>query len=76
MIGCTQPRRVAAVNVAERAAEEFGCQLGEEVGYSIRFDDCTSGNTLIRYMTDGMLLREAKTDSLLRKYSVVMVRIK
>lgn len=57
MIGCTQPRRVAAVSVAKRVAEEFGCSLGEEVGYSIRFEDCTSKATIIKYMTDGMLMR-------------------
>jgi ATP-dependent RNA helicase DHX8/PRP22 len=57
MIGCTQPRRVAAVSVAKRVAEEYGCSLGDEVGYSIRFEDCTSKATLIKYMTDGMLMR-------------------
>jgi ATP-dependent RNA helicase DHX8/PRP22 len=57
MIGCTQPRRVAAVSVAKRVAEEYGCSLGEEVGYSIRFEDCTSKATIIKYMTDGMLMR-------------------
>ena len=58
VIGCTQPRRVAAMSVAKRVAEEFGCRLGQEVGYSIRFEDCTSPETTIKYMTDGMLLRE------------------
>lgn len=43
MIGCTQPRRVAAMSVAARVAEEMGVKLGNEVGYSIRFEDCTSG---------------------------------
>ena len=57
MIGCTQPRRVAAVSVAKRVAEEYGCSLGEQVGYSIRFEDCTSRDTIIKYMTDGMLMR-------------------
>jgi len=57
LIGCTQPRRVAAVSVAKRVAEEFGCTLGEQVGYSIRFEDCTSSQTIIKYMTDGMLMR-------------------
>jgi HrpA-like RNA helicase len=56
-IACTQPRRVAAMSVAKRVSEEFGCRLGEEVGYSIRFDDCTSQQTAIKYMTDGMLTR-------------------
>ena len=53
-IGCTQPRRVAAMSVAKRVSEEFGCRLGEEVGYAIRFEDCTSKDTVIKYMTDGM----------------------
>ncbi|KAK1325862.1 putative pre-mRNA-splicing factor ATP-dependent RNA helicase [Acorus calamus] len=51
-IGCTQPRRVAAMSVAKRVAEEFGCRLGEEVGYAIRFEDCTGPETVIKYMTD------------------------
>jgi ATP-dependent RNA helicase DHX8/PRP22 len=54
IIGCTQPRRVAAVSVAKRVSEEVGCQLGQEVGYTIRFEDCTSPATKIKYMTDGM----------------------
>ena len=54
MIGCTQPRRVAAVSVAKRVSEEVGCQLGQEVGYTIRFEDVTSPATKIKYMTDGM----------------------
>lgn len=52
-IACTQPRRVAAMSVAKRVSEEVGCRLGEQVGYSIRFDDCTSPQTVIKYMTDG-----------------------
>ena len=54
-IGCTQPRRVAAMSVAKRVAEEFGCLLGQDVGYTIRFEDCTSNDTVIKYMTEGML---------------------
>ncbi len=61
-IGCTQPRRVAAMSVAKRVAEEVGCRLGQEVGYTIRFEDCTSADTKIKYMTDGMLLRECLID--------------
>lgn len=57
LIGVTQPRRVAAVTVAKRVAEECGVQLGQKVGYSVRFDDMTSGSTRIKYMTDGLLLR-------------------
>lgn len=52
-IGCTQPRRVAAMSVAARVAEEMGKKLGNEVGYSIRFEDCTTERTKIKYMTDG-----------------------
>lgn len=49
-IGCTQPRRVAAMSVAKRVAEEFGCRLGQEVGYTIRFEDCTSPETIIKFV--------------------------
>ena len=73
IIGCTQPRRVAAMSVAKRVAEEFGCRLGQEVGYSIRFEDCTSPETVIKYMTDGMLLRECLVDTNLSRYSLIML---
>ncbi|KAI5289572.1 DEAH-box ATP-dependent RNA helicase prp22 [Ascosphaera aggregata] len=73
IIGCTQPRRVAAVSVAKRVAEEVGCELGAEVGYTIRFEDCTSPETKIKYMTDGILQREILMDPNLRKYSVIML---
>lgn len=73
IIGCTQPRRVAAMSVAKRVAEEVGCKLGQEVGYTIRFEDCTSPDTKIKYMTDGMLEREILLDPNLRKYSVIML---
>ncbi|XP_058984979.1 ATP-dependent RNA helicase DHX8 [Musca domestica] len=72
-IGCTQPRRVAAMSVAKRVAEEFGCRLGQEVGYTIRFEDCTSPETVIKYMTDGMLLRECLIEADLKSYSVIML---
>ncbi|TNN05335.1 ATP-dependent RNA helicase DHX8 [Schistosoma japonicum] len=72
-IGCTQPRRVAAMSVAKRVSEEFGCRLGQEVGYTIRFEDCTAPETKIKYMTDGMLLRECLIDPDLRQYSVIML---
>jgi ATP-dependent RNA helicase DHX8/PRP22 len=72
-IGCTQPRRVAAISVAKRVAEECEVKLGAEVGYSIRFEDCTSPETKIKYMTDGMLLRECLTDPELKQYSVIML---
>ena len=73
IIGCTQPRRVAAMSVAKRVAEEVGCKLGQEVGYTIRFEDCTSPDTKIKYMTDGMLEREVLMDPNLRRYSVIML---
>ncbi|KAJ3119772.1 DEAH-box ATP-dependent RNA helicase prp22 [Nowakowskiella sp. JEL0407] len=73
MIGCTQPRRVAAMSVAKRVAEEVGCRLGQEVGYSIRFEDCTSPDTKIKYMTDGLMMRECLVDSELSKYSVIIL---
>ncbi|KAH9908006.1 P-loop containing nucleoside triphosphate hydrolase protein [Xylariomycetidae sp. FL2044] len=73
IIGVTQPRRVAATTVAIRVAEEFGCDLGKEVGYSIRFEDVTSAATRIKFLTDGLLIREALVDPLLSRYSVIMV---
>jgi len=73
IVGCTQPRRVAAVSVAKRVAEEYGARLGEEVGYSIRFDQCTSPETVIKYMTDGMLMREYLADHRLTRYSALML---
>lgn len=73
IIGCTQPRRVAAMSVAKRVAEEYGCQLGQEVGYTIRFEDCTSPSTVIKYMTDGMLMREYLADNDLSKYIAIML---
>ncbi|KAI8539403.1 hypothetical protein RHMOL_Rhmol09G0180300 [Rhododendron molle] len=73
IIGITQPRRVAAVSVAKRVAEECGVEMGQRVGYSIRFDDMTSSSTRIKYMTDGLLLREALLDKYLSKYSVIIV---
>lgn len=73
MIGCTQPRRVAAMSVAARVATEMNCKLGNEVGYSIRFEDCTSDKTKIKYMTDGMLLREFLTEPDLKSYSCMII---
>jgi ATP-dependent RNA helicase DHX8/PRP22 len=73
IIGCTQPRRVAAVSVAKRVSEEYGCALGEQVGYSIRFEDVTSSETIIKYMTDGMLMREYLADNDLKRYSALML---
>ncbi|MCJ8737335.1 hypothetical protein PDJAM_G00022720 [Pangasius djambal] len=73
MVGCTQPRRVAAMSVAKRVSEEMSSNLGEEVGYAIRFEDCTSEKTIIKYMTDGILLRESLRESDLDHYSAVIM---
>lgn len=74
MIGCTQPRRMAAMSVAKRVSEEMNCVLGEEVGYSIRFEDKTNHNkTIVKYMTDGVLLREILVDPMLENYSCVIM---
>ncbi|TPX58828.1 hypothetical protein SpCBS45565_g07893 [Spizellomyces sp. 'palustris'] len=74
VVACTQPRRVAATTVAARVAEEMGVQLGQEVGYTIRFDDCSDSTlTRIKYMTDGMLFRETLLDPLLTRYSAIMI---
>lgn len=72
-IGCTQPRRVAAMSVAARVADEMGVKVGNEVGYSIRFEDATSDKTVLKYMTDGMLLRELMTDPDLSEYGAIMI---
>lgn len=72
-IAITVPRRMAAVSVAQRVAEEMDTNLGEEVGYNIRFEDRTSPNTIVKFLTDGMLVREMMQDPLLEKYSVIMV---
>ena len=73
-IVCTQPRRIAAQTLAARVTKEVGRTLGTTVGYTVRFDNKTSENTKIIYVTDGILLREATlTDPLLCRYSVVMV---
>ncbi|KAF2988118.1 hypothetical protein EK904_007075, partial [Melospiza melodia maxima] len=74
VVGVTQPRRVAAVSVAGRVADERGAVLGHEVGYCIRFDDCTDPQaTRIKFLTDGMLVREMMADPLLTRYSVLML---
>jgi len=72
-IGCTQPRRVAAMSVAARVATEMNVRLGYEVGYSIQFENCTSPKTVIQYMTDGMLLREILTEPDLAAYSCLVI---
>ncbi|KAG0352001.1 DEAH-box RNA helicase prp16 [Podila minutissima] len=73
MIGCTQPRRVAAMSVARRVSEEMGCKLGSTVGYAIRFEDVTSSDTVIKYMTDGVLLRESIREGDLDHYSAIIM---
>lgn len=73
LIGCTQPRRVAASSVAKRVAKEKGGKVGDLVGYAIRFEDCTSKDTRIKYMTDGILLRESMSDPYLDQYSVIIM---
>lgn len=74
MVACTQPRRVAAMSVAKRVADEMDVELGRQVGYSIRFEDMTEpGTTFLKYMTDGMLLREAMNDPELSRYSTIIL---
>ncbi|KAG8033861.1 hypothetical protein G9C98_008342 [Cotesia typhae] len=72
-VACTQPRRVAAMSVAQRVSEEMDVTLGEQVGYSIRFEDCSSPYTVLKYMTDGMLLREGMSDPMLEAYQVILL---
>lgn len=69
-IGVTQPRRVAAVSIARRVAQEQGVEPGRLVGYCVRFENVTSPQTRIKYLTDGMMVREAMTDEILSDYSV------
>ncbi|XP_038713676.1 pre-mRNA-splicing factor ATP-dependent RNA helicase DEAH7 isoform X2 [Tripterygium wilfordii] len=73
IVGCTQPRRVAAMSVAKRVSEEMETELGDKIGYAIRFEDVTGPNTIIKYMTDGVLLRETLKDPDLDKYRVVVM---
>lgn len=73
LVACTQPRRVAAMSVAQRVADEMDVTLGEEVGYNIRFEDVTGPKTVLKYMTDGMLLREAMNDNDLKRYSTIIL---
>lgn len=73
MIAVTQPRRVAATSLAARVSVEQGTPLGGRVGYSVRFDDKTSDETHIKFMTDGMLDRELLGDPMLSRYGVIIV---
>src|SRR6478735_5041004 len=73
LIGHTQPRRIAARSVAERIAEELGTELGTAVGYQVRFTDRSSDDTLVKVMTDGILLSEMQCDRDLRKYDTIII---
>merc|ERR1712137_784541 len=74
LVACTQPRRLAAQELAQRVAEEKNCAIGQEVGYSVRFEDRTTpGVTQIKFLTDGMAMREMMLDPLLSQYSVIMI---
>ncbi|XP_065065163.1 ATP-dependent RNA helicase DHX33-like [Rhopilema esculentum] len=73
VIGCTQPRRVAAISIADRVAKEMGVSLGSLVGFTVRFEEHSGPRTKIKYMTDGILLREAIADPLLKKYSIIIL---
>ena len=72
-IACTQPRRVAALSISRRVAEELGVGWGREVGCKIRFNDQTSNATVIKFLTDGMLLAEVQSDPMLRGYDTIII---
>ncbi|MEO5981327.1 MAG: ATP-dependent RNA helicase HrpA [Pedococcus sp.] len=73
LVGHTQPRRIAARSVAERIAEELEVELGTVIGYQVRFTDQSSDNTLVKVMTDGILLNEMQRDRMLRKYDTIII---
>jgi pre-mRNA-splicing factor ATP-dependent RNA helicase DHX15/PRP43 len=74
LVACTQPRRVAATSIAQRVADEMDVKLGKQVGYTIRFEDVSDPKqTILKFVTDGMLLREAMSDPLLTRYSVLIL---
>ncbi|MFC1844575.1 DEAD/DEAH box helicase, partial [Thermodesulfobacteriota bacterium] len=73
MIGCTQPRRIAAVTVASRVAEELGEKFNNLVGHKIRFQNKTTRNTKIKFMTDGILLAETRSDPGLYAYDTLII---
>eukprot|EP01060_Flectonema_neradi_P014896 TRINITY_DN21587_c0_g1_i1.p1 TRINITY_DN21587_c0_g1~~TRINITY_DN21587_c0_g1_i1.p1 ORF type:complete len:1080 (+),score=240.24 TRINITY_DN21587_c0_g1_i1:44-3283(+) len=73
MIGITQPRRVAARSIAQRVSEELNTKFGEDVSYQVRYDNNLSENTKIKFMTEGILLKEIQTDIALRQYSVIII---
>jgi len=72
-IACTEPRCVATKSISRRVAEEMDVKLGEEVGYATLFEDNNGPKTLLKYMTDRVLLREAMTDPLLGHYTCIML---
>ncbi|MBE6389842.1 MAG: ATP-dependent RNA helicase HrpA [Lentisphaerae bacterium] len=72
-IGCTQPRRIAAVAMARRLAQELHCSCGKEVGSQVRFEDHTSDETVLKFMTDGILLAELRNDPLFRQYDCLII---
>ncbi len=73
LIGITEPRRIAAITVAEFAAGQYGVECGAEIGYQVRYDDCTMEGTMAKFMTEGILLREILADPDLSKYEIIMV---
>ena len=73
LIGCTQPRRIAARSVARRVAEELGSDLGREVGFQVRFSDRTSEDAYVKFMTDGILLSEIHSDRRLNRYDTLII---
>lgn len=72
-IGCTQPRRIAASSLARRVAGELSCECGAQVGYKVRFDDRTAENTVVKFMTDGILLAETRDDPMLYQYDCIIL---
>jgi ATP-dependent RNA helicase DHX8/PRP22 len=72
-IAITQPRRIAAISISHRVADELNCSVGEEVGYVVRFEEKVSGRTRLKYMTDGILIRECLSDSLFSQYALIMI---
>ena len=73
LIGCTQPRRIAARAVARRVAEELQVPLGGAVGYQVRFNETVGAQTVVKFMTDGILLAEIQSDRLLSRYDTIIV---
>ncbi len=73
VVGCTQPRRVAAMSISRRVAEELNVTWGREVGCKMRFNDDTGRDTVLKFMTDGILLAEIQSDPLLRRYSAIIL---